>query len=88
MERTSNTRNSILLALSLLVGCSADNGKVARVLEHEGCTQTVVGGWEFFNGCGEKDTFTNSFSCVKNGTPVKGWVCSGLLKGYTVRYDE
>jgi hypothetical protein len=70
----------------LLSGCSADRQKVRNVLEADGCTQTEVGGWTLF-GCGKEDFFTNTFACTKNGRHVNGLVCSGFLKGFTVRYE-
>lgn len=70
-----------------LWGCSGDVTRVRNILEADGCTKTEVGGWtlgcEF--GCG-KDLFANEFQCVKNGHLVDGCVCSGFLKGYTIRY--
>lgn len=76
-----------VLAIVFLSGCTADKGKVQYLLEAEGCTETVVGGWSMF-GCSEKeDPFVNSFSCVKNGKRVSGYVCSGWFKGYTIRYE-
>jgi hypothetical protein len=75
-----------VLILLFLVSCSNDRNKVQTILEGEGCTRTVVGGWTPFC-CDKHDTFTNSFQCTRNGHSVEGCVCSGWLKGYTVRYQ-
>lgn len=76
-----------LFLLLLLASCGADHGKVVSILEQEGCTDIVEKGPDyFFSGCSDKDFFNNQFSCKKNDRAVEGVVCSGLFKGYTVRY--
>ncbi len=75
----------LLVFVLLLASCSADNVKVKSILEAEGCSNINVSGWEPFC-CDKSDTFTNSFTCTRNGHEVSGCVCSGVLKGYTVRY--
>lgn len=66
---------------------SANKEKVERILRAEGCTDLVVGGWNWLAGCDTDDAFTNVFTCKKNGQEVSGVVCSGWFKGFTVRYQ-
>lgn len=76
----------ILIICLLVASCSANTDKVKSVLENEGCTDVVDNGFVFF-GCGKEDGFHNGFSCTKNNRKIEGVVCSGLLKGFTVRYN-
>lgn len=77
----------LILALSLIGGCTNDQDKVKRLLERDGYTDVVVGGWSLF-GCDKNDTFTNTFKASKASQQVNGWVCSGWLKGMTIRIDD
>lgn len=70
-----------------LAGCGVDPGKAKRILEGQGMTDVVIGGYAFW-GCSDKDTFKSSFTAKDiKGQPVSGVICSGMLKGYTVRFD-
>jgi hypothetical protein len=78
----------IALALFVLglIGCT--NAKKSRaVLEADGVTQIEMTGYSVF-GCSENDTFADGFRGVKGGRRVKGVVCSGWMKGSTVRYTK
>ena len=71
----------------LFVSCSANHEKVVQVLEGEGCTNIQDHGPSIlFSGCDDKDTFNNQFECDRNNHHVQGVVCSGVFKGFTVRY--
>jgi hypothetical protein len=37
--------------------------------------------------CGHGDLTSETFEGIKNGQPVKGVVCGGALKAYTIRYQ-
>lgn len=78
-----------IILLMLLTGCSANKDKVKEVLEAEGCSNINVGEASVSSvfGCGKDDSFSNTFSCTRNTKQVSGYVCSGFLKGYTVRYE-
>lgn len=67
-------------------GCTVDSQSLQRLAKQEGISQFVDQGYAWW-GCGEGDTFHSAFSGVKNGQPVKGYICGGFLKGYTVRYE-
>ena len=76
-----------LVFVLLLASCSKPTSEVVRILESEGCTNIVDGGADIFiSGCSDKDTFNNQFVCDKNGKKVRGVLCSGYWKGYTIRY--
>lgn len=77
---------TIILAASIVSACSDSDG-AKRALEDAGMEQVRTEGWSLF-GCDEKDTFHTRFSAVNhNGRKVSGIVCSGWLKGSTIRFD-
>ena len=52
-----------------------------------GYKNVSTGGYSFFS-CGNGDTFATKFNAIdQTGKAVSGTVCSGLLKGNTVRLD-
>jgi len=75
-----------IIALAALTGCTrADEAR--RVLAGAGYTNIETGGYAFF-GCSEDDTFHTKFKARgQNGQQVEGVVCSGVLKGATIRLD-
>jgi len=76
----------VALVAGALAGCS-DAKTAIRALEGAGYTEVETTGWSFF-GCGENDTFKTSFKAKgPTGKPVAGVVCSGWLKGATIRTD-
>lgn len=73
-----------VLALTA-IGCTDEHG-ARRVLEAEGYTQITMTGYDFL-GCGKDDNFATGFAATNvNQKRVTGVVCSGLLKGYTIRF--
>ena len=69
-----------------MAACTAPE-RTERVLEQQGYTGVEVTGYAFFD-CSEDDTFATAFKATSpSGHPVEGAVCSGLLKGNTVRLD-
>lgn len=73
--------------LSVLAGCGVNPDKAKKLLEGQGMSNVVIGGYSFW-GCSEDDTFKSSFTAkAQNGQDVSGVVCGGWLKGYTVRFD-
>ena len=76
-----------IAALTLLAGCGVNAKSATVALEAQGMTNVKIGSWVFF-GCGDSDAFRSSFTATGvNGKPVSGIVCSGMLKGVTIRYD-
>ncbi|OWZ90443.1 hypothetical protein B9J07_28060 [Sinorhizobium sp. LM21] len=76
-----------LAATTLLAGCGVNPNDAKRALEAQGITGIQLGGYSVF-GCAKGDHFSSKFTGVGvNGKPVSGVVCSGLLKGTTIRYD-
>lgn len=74
----------LILFLLLLIGCTnADQAR--RVLEVDGFTDVEITGYSFF-GCGRDDVFHTQFTAKKNGHITSGVVCSGFLKGATIRF--
>jgi len=77
---------TLLVGSILLTGCT-DVKKTEKVLETQGYTKVDAGGYAWFM-CSDNDTFATSFKATSpNGTRVSGAVCSGLLKGHTIRFD-
>lgn len=77
----------ILIAIPLLSGCGVNPQKAKSALEAQGLTDIEIGSYSFF-GCSDNDSFRSKFRAKgANGDIVYGVVCSGFLKGITVRYD-
>ncbi|PZR92042.1 MAG: hypothetical protein DI537_14550 [Stutzerimonas stutzeri] len=71
----------------LLAGCGVDPNQAHRALSAQGLRDVRLGGYSLF-GCDKHDTFRSNFSATgANGQRITGVVCSGWLKGATVRYD-
>jgi hypothetical protein len=90
MPRLSNRLTTMLLATTLyvvmLTGCS-DPDTAIRALSGAGYDNIAITGWRA-TGCSDSDDFATSFSATgPTGVRVTGVVCSGLLKGATIRTD-
>lgn len=73
------------VALLTLTGCTGSG--VETTLAQQGYTNIHVTGYRFF-GCGQDDSFHAGFEATTaNGSHVTGVVCSGFLKGKTIRLD-
>lgn len=61
--------------------------RAERQLLEAGYSQVDVSGWNVF-ACSEDDAFRVGFKALgPTGKPVSGTVCSGFLKGATIRLD-
>lgn len=77
-------KKTILILVLFLCACTDVDG-ATKAIEDMGMTPTKVGGYGYFS-CSDKDTFSTKFEAVNaNNRPVKVVVCSGWLKGATVR---
>lgn len=75
-----------LTSVLFLSACSRPDATV-DVLTKQGYTQVQTHGYGFF-ACDEKDTFSTKFTAVSPaGVKVSGVVCSGVLKGHTIRFN-
>lgn len=73
-------------AILSLAACS-DAPTAERVLADNGYTNIKTNGYAFLS-CGEKDSFATSFTATSpNGRQVSGAVCSGWMKGATIRFN-
>jgi hypothetical protein len=71
--------------IALFAGVT-DEGTAARILDAEGVTQIEYTGYDWA-ACGMDGWYRTGFTGLRNGKPVRGVVCSGLLfKASTVRY--
>lgn len=75
----------VLAAVFGLAGCTVSEDQSLLAVQGQGYTNVELGGIALF-GCGEDDDFTRTWKATgRDGVRVKGVVCSGLLKGATVR---
>ena len=93
ISNTKLTRNLAKLMLVAvffsIVSCTSDNdfSKGKKQLENQGYTDIVNTGYNAFC-CDKKDNFSTGFKAKdKNGNEVKGCICSGVLKGITIRFE-
>lgn len=75
----------LIMAL-VLTGCSSSNDAI-KALKSQGFTDIQTHGRAFFS-CSEDDTFATKFTAKNDkGETVTGAVCSGWLKGSTIRFN-
>jgi len=74
----------VILCCFFMVGCTSPDNAI-KVLKNEGFTNIQMTGYDFF-ACSDNDTFSTGFTATKNGKTITGVVCSGILKGSTIRY--
>jgi hypothetical protein len=69
--------------------CTSKNDfyKGKNQLENQGYTDIVDTGYNAFC-CSDRDNFSTGFKAKdKKGNVVEGCICSGLLKGITIRFE-
>lgn len=77
----------IAIGIALLLAGCTDEPNALRILRNEGMTKIEMTGYAAF-ACGERDTYATGFRAINaHGKLVTGTVCSGVLKGFTIRYD-
>lgn len=75
----------LLVVLLLLVPACSDEPGAERALLDAGYTNISLTGYEWF-GCGKDDGWSTGFTATgPSGRRVEGVVCSGVLKGSTIR---
>lgn len=86
MKRLSALLLFGLLCFSL-IGCT-DEKSAQRVLSDQGYTQINFTGYRIFS-CGDDYQFHTGFAAKapNTGRPVSGTVCSGWLKGNSIKLD-
>jgi hypothetical protein len=80
---------ALILFTFCVIGCtdSADFEKGKMQLQSQGYTEIIDTGYSLFC-CGDSDDFSTGFEAKdKNGNLVKGCICSGFLKGITIRFE-
>lgn len=76
------------MAMILSISCTSDNDfdKAKKQLKAQGYTNIKNTGYAYFC-CDKNDKFSTGFEAIdKNGNKVEGCVCSGILKGITIRF--
>ncbi len=77
---------AVVLSLCLLTSCTQPDESY-KVLSDQGYTNIETTGYKAF-ACSKDDTFHTGFTATSvAGKPVSGTVCSGWLKGSTIRID-
>ena len=83
-------KNLLLVLFSVsILSCTnpRDFEKGKRQLEMQGYTDIIDTGYSPFC-CSDNDDFSTGFECKdKQGNTVKGCICSGLMKGITIRFQ-
>ena len=75
-----------LLVAASLAGCT-DETAARKALSASGFTEINITGYTYF-GCDKNDTFHTGFEARgPSGQFVVGEVCSGWMKGSTIRFD-
>lgn len=78
-----------VVAISFSISCTNSNDfeKGKKQLENQGYTNVKPTGYAWFC-CDEKDQYSNGFTAIdKNGNKVNGCICSGFIKGITIRFE-
>lgn len=76
-----------LFSIILLLSACSSSSDANKALKANGFTEIKTFGRAFF-ACSEGDTFATKFQATNaKGERVTGTVCSGWLKGSTIRYD-
>lgn len=77
----------ILCAAASVAACTRPD-QARQVLAAQGYTEIETTGYHVF-GCSDNDQFSTGFRARSvNGQRVRGVVCSGFLKGATVRVQS
>lgn len=77
---------SVITVILMLSACTSESD-AARALRGAGYTNVVYTGYKAF-ACSEDDTYHTGFTAKgPTGQMVSGTVCSGWLKGSTIRLD-
>ncbi len=75
----------LMIVLPLVSGCT-DAPNAERVLREQGYSAIKVTGYAAWM-CSDKDTYATAFEAKSPaGIQVSGAVCSGWLKGNTIRF--
>lgn len=75
----------LALAVLLISGCTRPE-QATKALEGAGYTDIKLNGYSL--SCGQDDPFADEFTAKgPTGKTVNGVVCSGFLKGSTIRID-
>ncbi len=78
----------IILCVLLFISCTSESDflKAEKQLESQGYTDIKNTGYDIFC-CSDSDQFSTGFEAKNSeGETVKGCICSGILKGSTIRY--
>lgn len=77
----------VVTSLSISLVACTDNPKTIKVLSDQGYTNITITGYKAFS-CNSDDTIRTGFTATSiAGKSVSGTVCTGFLKGSTIRLD-
>ena len=78
----------VIMVCAVLSLCACTRPDATKdLLTSQGYKDVTITGYSFF-ACSKDDTFATGFDAVSpTGQRVSGAVCSGLMKGSTIRFD-
>lgn len=80
-------RIALILTVATMLAACTDETAARKALAGSGFTDVQLTGYTYF-GCGKEDTFHTGFEARgPSGQFVNGVVCSGWMKGATIRFD-
>lgn len=82
--RNRLTKISAIAAGAIALAACSDPETAKRAAEDMGLTDVQTTGYDFF-ACGKDDLYSTGFTAKRGDRVVHGVVCSGILKGATVR---
>jgi hypothetical protein len=86
MEKKIRNKLALLMIILCLTSCT-NAPKATEVLTNQGYKDVKITGWNYMS-CSKDDFFSTGFSAMApGGKYVTGTVCTGLLKGSTIRFD-
>ena len=76
------------ILLIFCLGCTNNKDfiKGKKQLENQGYNKTIHNQYLLYQ-CDDKDNYSSGFTALdKKGNKVEGCICSGVLKGVTIRF--
>lgn len=87
MKKKTPLKLLTISILGLLFYYKDPDASAKRVLQEQGYNNIKMTGHQFLM-CGDNDVYARGFTAyTKDSILVKGCVCSGINKGYTIRFE-
>ena len=77
----------LIFCVSIIPFACTDESGTTKVLKQNGYKVVEVGGYRWFGG-DKSDWWSTKFKAVTpQGDTIKGYVTTGIFKGYTIRFE-